>query len=225
MTKDNDIDKRLLIDFNPKPKIDFNPKPKISIIDKTHQKIIIKNTFIDGREVSRTDREVVTERRLGDRKIKFHQQLNGYDCGPCLALNVLEIFKNETGTIEDTRRQINSHSSLKSGDREWVYDSSLESFFSNKGFRIDYYNLPNNQNFQRKIGDATSFKDEIFVFSGSNHHFSGYFLDKSSQVWLVDSLKDAPILSSIDTMKSFLNNLGRNNQNARASVIQMRNNA
>lgn len=216
MTKDNDIGKGLLIDFNPKPKISIKEK-------KTFPKIIIKNSFIDGREVSRTDRELVTERKLGDRRIRFHKQLNSYDCGPCLALNVLEIFKNQTGTIEDIRRQINLNSSLKSGDREWVYDSSLESFFFNKDFRVDYYNLLNNQNFQRKIDDAASFRDEIFAFSGSNHHFSGYFLDRTSQVWLVDSFKDAPIPSSIDVMKGFLDNLGRNNQNARVSVLQMRN--
>ncbi len=109
MEENKDIGEKLLINFN--------PKPKIFIIEKeTHPKIIIKNSFNDGREIRRSNRERVTEHRLVDRTIKFHEQLNGYDCGPCLVLNVLEIFKNKSGTVENIRQQINS-----CNDKEYQY--------------------------------------------------------------------------------------------------------
>ncbi len=97
---------------------------------------------------------------------------------------------------------------------------AVERFFKKDGFNVDRYNIQSNQIFKQRIDYEVKNKGEIFAFSGSNAHYSGFFLDKASNVWQFDSLKEGPIPSSINGMKCFLDNLGRNNPIARASVIQ-----
>lgn len=208
--------------------IEFKSRPKITIVDRPASKIVFSkgNDFKDGHEIRRSARERVTEHRLGNRTIKFHQQLNGYDCGPCLVLNVFEIFKNKSGFVENIRQQINScnENGFQSSDKGLLHDVAVERFLYNEGFIVDRYRFIDNQNFKKKIDDSFEKKSKIFTFSGSNGHFSGFYLDETSSVWQLDSLREGPIPSSISEMRCFLDNLGRNNPLARASVIQNRNN-
>lgn len=184
--------------------------PKIKILDKP--------LGSNGEQ-----RERIIEQDFNGENIRFHKQLNSYDCGPCLVLNALEVLKGgdeSLKTIEDVRQKINSIVVDKHGPSSWVTDIDISLLFSRiegiKPINTNFTGIVlSNELFQNTIDNSIQSKQKLFIFSGSrNSHFVGHFLDENVNVWRLNSFEDGPVQISIDEFRNYWNELRQENSNA-----------
>ena len=135
--------------------------PKIKILDKP--------LGSNGEQ-----RERIIEQDFNGENIRFHKQLNSYDCGPCLVLNALEVLKGgdeSLKTIEDVRQKINSIVVDKHGPSSWVTDIDISLLFSRiegiKPINTNFTGIVlSNELFQNTIDNSIQSKQKLFIFSG-----------------------------------------------------------
>lgn len=185
-------------------------KPKIKILDKP--------LGSNGEQ-----RERIIEQDFNGENIRFHKQLNSYDCGPCLVLNALEVLKGgdeSLKTIEDVRQKINSFVVNKHGPSSWIGDTDIGLLLSGiegiKPIDANFTGLVlSNELFQNTIDNSIQSKQKLFIFSGNrNNHFVGHLLDENVNAWRLNSFEDGPVQIPTDEFRNYWNELRQENSNA-----------
>jgi hypothetical protein len=209
---------------NQEPKIEIKnrtdgkgEKPKIKILDKP--------LGSNGEQ-----REVVMEQDFNGRSIRFHKQLNSFDCGPCLVLNALEVMKggdDNLKTIEAVREKIDSFAvNVNYGTSSWIRDFDIYQLFERtEGIMPigdDFVGLVKlNETFQNIINTSIQNRQRLFVFSGSrDNHFVGHFLDENANAWRLNSFEDGPVQIPIDQFRNYQRDLRQENPIANIYAFQ-----
>jgi len=130
--------------------------------------------------------------------VRFFRQLNSYDCGPCMLLNILAVKRPCTELADiNVRSEVNrlreerGRSQLESDD--WFANYDIQYFLEDYGFAVDEYHIPPEQHpgrkrEQRRCRAAIEKQNHDLMYFMTGRHYRAV----TKNGLLLDSLRDRP---------------------------------
>lgn len=146
------------------------------------------------------------------RQINFYHQANGSDCGPAMCLNIQELFGaeppvdsidgEEIDSVRGVRRWLTDHwaGSLRVGDpaEKWFTSSDVARYLID-GLGLEGGDMNNVYDLDRTLAR----EGRKFIWGYSDMHFKGFYQNEEGEVYDIDSLSMAPLLSNESALRQY----------------------
>lgn len=162
-----------------------------------------------------------------NREIMFATQRNSYDCGPCIALNTLQVLGVDSGlsSVIDMRLYANQLRSEVAEptlpDNGWFKNTDVDRVLLKQGLNVTSW-LATTDEYRRELKDyieeLARKKQEFVIYTGTGRHYKGLYRNGENGVFELDSLRQAIPRVGTDAIEAMINRASRSDRVENLSV-------